>query len=70
MGKDQLIRCCIERVLILYTLLCNNSIVAHIGQLIRQSAKSPISGNVACFRYTFGIDVDDNVGPTQERKID
>ena len=26
----------------------NNSIVAHIGQLIRQSAKSPIGGNVAC----------------------
>ena len=39
----------------------NNSIVAHIGQLIRQSAKSPIGGNVACFRYKFGIDVDDNV---------
>ena len=41
----------------------NNSIVAPvaIGQLIRQSAKSPISGNVACFRYKFGIDVDDNV---------
>ena len=39
----------------------NNSIVAHIGQLIRQSAKSPIGGNLACFRYTFGIDVDDNV---------
>ena len=39
----------------------NNSIVAHIGQLIRQSAKSPIGGNVACFRNTFGIDVDDNV---------
>ena len=38
----------------------NNSIVAHIGQL-RQSAKSPIGGNVACFRYKFGIDVDDNV---------
>ena len=28
----------------------NNSIVAHIGQLIRQSAKSPIGGNVACFK--------------------
>ena len=28
---------------------------------VRQSAKSPIGGNVACFRYTFGIDVDDNV---------
>ena len=39
----------------------NNSIVAHIGQLIRQTAKSPIGGNVACFRYKFGIDVDDNV---------
>ena len=39
----------------------NNSIVAHIGQLIRQSAKSPIGGNVACFRYKFGIDVDDNI---------
>ena len=39
----------------------NNSIVAHIGQLIRQSAKLPIGGNVACFRYKFGIDVDDNV---------
>ena len=39
----------------------NNSIVAHIGQLIRQSAKSPIGGNVACFKYQFGIDVDDNV---------
>ena len=39
----------------------NNSIVARIGQLIRQSAKSPIRGNVACFRYKFGIDVDDNV---------
>ena len=39
----------------------NNSIVAHVGQLIRQSAKSPIGGNVACFRYKFGIDVDDNV---------
>ena len=39
----------------------NNSIVAHIGQLIRQSAKSPIGGNVACFRYKCGIDVDDNV---------
>ena len=39
----------------------NNSIVAHIGQLIRQSAKSPIGGNVACCRYKFGIDVDDNV---------
>ena len=40
----------------------NNPIVAHIGQLIRQSAKSPIGGNVACFRYTyFGVDVDDNV---------
>ena len=39
----------------------NNSIVAHIGQLIRQSAKSPIGGNVACFRYKFVIDVDDNV---------
>ena len=39
----------------------NNSIVAHIGQIIRQSAKSPIGGNVACFRYKFGIDVDDNV---------
>ena len=39
----------------------NNSIVAHIGHLIRQSAKSPIGGNVACFRYKFGIDVDDNV---------
>ena len=38
----------------------NNSIVAHIGQLIRQTAKSPIGGNVACSRYTFGIDVDDN----------
>ena len=35
----------------------NNSIVAHIGQ----SAKSPIGGNVACFRYKFGIDVDDIV---------
>ena len=34
-----------------------NSIVAHIGQLIRQSARSPIGGNVACFRYKFGIDV-------------
>ena len=41
---------------------CNdNIIVEHIGQLIRQSAKSPIGGNVACFRYKFGIDVDDNV---------
>ena len=39
----------------------NNSIVAHIGQLIRQSAKSPIGGNVACFRYKFGVVVDDNV---------
>ena len=39
----------------------NNSIVAHIGKLIRQSAQSPIGGNVACFRYQFGIDVDDNV---------
>ena len=39
----------------------NNSIVAHIGQLIRQSAKSPIGGHVACFRYKFGNDVDDNV---------
>ena len=39
----------------------NNSIVAHIGQLVSQSAKSPIGGNVACFRYKFGIDVDDNV---------
>ena len=39
----------------------NNSIVSPIGQLIRQSAKSPIGGNVACFRYKFGIDVDDNV---------
>ena len=37
------------------------SIVEHIGQLIKQSAKSPIGGNIACFRYTFGIDVDDNV---------
>ena len=37
----------------------NNSIVAHIGQLIRQYAKLPIG--VACFRYKFGIDVDDNV---------
>ena len=32
----------------------NNSIVAHIVQLIRQC-------NVACFRYKFGIYVDDNV---------
>ena len=39
----------------------NISIVAHIGQLIRQSAKSPIGGNVACFMFKFGIDVDDNV---------
>ena len=39
----------------------NNSIVSPIGQLIRQSAKLPIGGNVACFRYKFGIDVDDNV---------
>ena len=39
----------------------NNSIVAHIGQLIRQSAKSPIGGNIACFRYKFRIDVDDTV---------
>ena len=39
----------------------NNSIVADIGQLIRQSAKSRVGGNVACFRYTFGIDVDDTV---------
>ena len=39
----------------------NNSIVAHIGQLIRQSAKSPIGGNVACFRYKFGINLDDTV---------
>ena len=30
----------------------NSSIVAHIGQLIRQSAKSPIGGNVACFLDT------------------
>ena len=40
----------------------NNSIVAHIGQLIRQSdSKSPIGGNIACFRYKFRIDVDDTV---------
>ena len=39
----------------------NNSIVAYIGQLIRQSAKSPIGGNVACFIFKFGIYVDDNV---------
>ena len=39
----------------------NNSIVAHIGQLIRQSAKSPIGGNVACFKYKFGINLDDKV---------
>ena len=44
-----------------YVMNSNNSTVAHIGQLIRQSAKSPIGGNVACFRYKFGIDVDDNV---------
>ena len=44
-----------------YIMNSNNSIVAHIGQLIRQSAKSPIGSNVACFIYKFGIDVDDNV---------
>ena len=44
-----------------YYMNSNNEIVAHIWQLIRQSAKSPIGGNVACFRYKFGIDVDDNV---------
>ena len=39
----------------------NNSIVAHIGQLIRQSSKSPVGSNVACFRYKFGINLDDKV---------
>ena len=39
----------------------NKSTVAHIGQLIRRSAKSPIAGNVACFRYKFGINLDDKV---------
>ena len=49
MGKD----------LLMYSVMnSNNSIVAHIGQLIRQSAKSPIGGNVACFRYKFGINLD------------
>ena len=63
MGKDQLMRCCIEGFLNLYSAFMNsnNSIVADIGLLIRQSAESPIGGNVACFRYKFGIDVDDNV---------
>ena len=51
-----------KRLKFVYSVMnSNNSIVAHIGQLIRQSAKSPIGGNVACFRYKFGIDVDDNV---------
>ena len=44
-----------------YVMISSISIVAHIGQLIIQSAKSPICGNVACLRYKFGIDVDDNV---------
>ena len=39
----------------------NNSIVAHIGQLIRQYAQSPIGDNVACFRYKFEINSDDKV---------
>ena len=58
MGKDQLMRCCIRKSLkFVYSVMnSNNSIVAHIGQLIRQSAKSPIGGNVACFRYKLGIE--------------